>query len=214
MDNLLEYEKIVYSIINKYSKHFDKDDLYQVGMMGLIEAYNNFDSSFNTKFSTYAYYYVLGEVKKYIRESNSLKVSKDLIKLNDSIVKAKEVMQQRLGREPSVLELSLFLEVDEVKIQEALEACERIKSLDYQEENTDMYNIVSFEEKSLLPEIMDLKEELINLPGLEKKIILARYFSELTQSETSRELGISQVQVSRKESKILKKLKNRLEEVA
>ena len=211
MEELLDYENLIYSIINKYSSKFDKDDLYQVGMIGLIEAYKNYKDSFNTKFSTYAYYYILGEVNKYIRECSSLKVSKDILKLSKSINKAREVMEQRLGREPTNLEISLFLEIDEEKVNEALKASDIVSSLDYQEEDrNDLYNSIKVIDKDVLPDILDLKDEINNLSEEERKIILARYYSDLTQSETSKYLGISQVQVSRKESKILEKLRCRL----
>ena len=86
MEQLLEYENLVYSIINKYSG-FDRDDLYQVGIMGLVQAYKNYKSSFNVKFSSYAYYYILGEVTKYIRENKSIRVSKDVLKLKAESLK-------------------------------------------------------------------------------------------------------------------------------
>lgn len=209
MQELLDYEGLIYSIINKYTKKFDKDDLFQVGMLGLIEAYKNYNSSFNTKFSTYAYYYILGEVNSYIRNSSSLKVSKDLIKLSRSILKAREVMQQKLGREPTNLEIALFLEIDESKVNEALEATEIVSSLDYEE--SALYNSIKTEENSLNADILDLKEALKELSEEERKLILARYYQELTQSETSKELGISQVQVSRKETKVLQKLRVKLQ---
>lgn len=208
MDNVLEYEKMVYSIISKY-KNFDQEDLYQVGMMGLITAHKNFNSNFDIKFSTYAYYYILGEVNKYIRESKTIKVSRDMIKLYRSIEKARDVMRQRLKREPTTLELSLFLEVDEEKIISAEIANENIKSLDYcyDDEDTNLYNSIKTEDKSTNPNILDLKSALNNLNEEEKNLIKARYYEELTQTEASKELGISQVQVSRKETKILQKLK-------
>lgn len=210
MEQILEYESLIYSIINKFSKRSDKDDLYQVGMIGLIEAFKNYDASYETKFSSYAYYYILGEVTKYIRESNCLKVSKELIKLNKSILKAKEIMEQRLGREPTNLEISLFLEVDLEKINEAL-SINNISSLDYQdEEGFDLYNVAPVVDKGMSAEILDLKDELMKLNSEERNIILARYFEEMTQLEASKKMGISQVSVSRQESKILQKLKSRL----
>ncbi len=211
MEELLNYEGLIYSIINKYTKNFDKDDLFQVGMLGLIEAYKNYKDNFNTKFSTYAYYYILGEVNSYIRESSSLKVSKDLLKLSKSIIKAREVMQQRLQREPTNLEIALFLEIDEEKVNEAIEATEVVKSLDYQDENIELYNSIKVEDNSLNADILDLKEALKDLSFEERNLILARYYEELTQVETSKELGISQVQVSRKEAKVLQKLKEKLQ---
>lgn len=209
MDNLLEYEGLVYGIINKYCSYFDKDDLYQVGMLGLVDAYRHYDSDLNTKFSTYAYYYILGEVKKYIKDSNLVKVSSDLIKLNFSVEKAKEAMSQSLGREPTLTELSLFLEIDEEKIEEARVASLDIRSLDYMidDESNDLYNSIISTDNGMNCEILDLKIALDGLSNEEKSLIVSRYFDDLTQTETSRELGISQVQVSRKEGKILEKLK-------
>lgn len=209
MDNLLEYEKLVYSIVNKYGKSCDKDDLYQVGMLGLIQASRNFDEKFNIKFSSYAYYYILGEVTKYIRENRQMKVSKELVKLHSSIEKARSIMEQRLGREPSITELSLFLEIDEEKIREVMDAMSEVKSLDfvYDEDGCELYSSIGVVDKETIPDILDLKDQIMKLPVDERNIILARYYDELTQTEASKELGISQVQVSRKEGKILEKLR-------
>lgn len=209
MEELLNYEGLVYGIIQRYTKYFEKDDLYQVGMIGLINAYHNFDSSQGTKFSTYAYYYVLGEVRKYVRESGLVKVSSDLVKLNQCIEKTSEQMSQRLGREPTTTELSLFLEIDEEKIEEARVAALDVKSLDYSVDEAlpEFYNSVASYDKETSPEILDLRRELSRLSDEEKNLIVARYYEDMTQSEASRELGISQVQVSRKEGKILEKLR-------
>ena len=209
MVDLLEYEGLVYGIINRYSAYFDRDDLYQVGMLGLIDAYRHYNSSLNTKFSTYAYYYILGEVKKFIKDSNLVKVSSDLIKLNSSVERAKEAMSQSLGREPTLTEISLFLEIDEEKIEEAQVATLDIRSLDYMvdDESNDLYNSIISTDNGMNCEILDLKIALDGLSIEEKNLIVSRYFDDLTQTETSRELGISQVQVSRKEGKILEKLK-------
>ena len=211
MEELLNYDNLIYSIINRYSDKFDKDDLYQVGMLGLIEASKNYKDNHNTKFSTYAYYYIIGEVNKYIRESSSVKISKDILKLSKSINRAKEVMMQRLGREPTNFEISIFLEVDEKKVEEALSVSDIVSSLDYEnEEGNNLYNSIKTEDKNITADVLDLKDELMNLNEEERKIIIARYFDELTQVETSEFLGISQVQVSRKENKILEKLRCRL----
>ena len=203
MDKLLVYEGLIYSIINKYPKRFERDDLYQVGMLGLIDAYKHFDSSQGTKFSTYAYYYIIGEVNKYIRESSSLKVSKNLIELKKSIIKAKEVISQRLGREATNTEVAVYLEVTPEMVDMALQATDEMESID------DVYNVVkTYDDTS--PELLDLRNEIMNLPSEERNLILARYYEELTQRETSSILGMSQVQVSRCEAKILQKLRDRL----
>lgn len=212
MENILEYENLIYSIIKKYSAYFDPDDLYQVGMLGLIQAYDKFDSNFDVKFSSYAYYYIKGEVLKYIRENKTIRVSKDILKLNSSIEKTKDVMRQRLGREPTTTEISLFLEIDEEKINEASLLVQDVKSLDYtyDEESSDFYNSIQTQETGMQEDILDLKTEVMKLQPEERALILARYYEELTQTEASYELGMSQVQVSRKEGKILEKLKQRL----
>ena len=202
MEEILDYEGMLYSIISKYPKRYDKDDLYQVAMLGLIDAHKHYDESFNTKFSTYAYYYIVGEVNKYIRESSSLKVSRNLIDLNKKVIKTKELMSQKLGRDPTNLEISLYLEVDEEVINNAIIACSEVSQIENEDINS-YDNITS-------STILDLREEIKKLPKTEKNLIMARYYDELTQSETSKILGISQVQVSRKEKKVLQKLKSNL----
>lgn len=211
MDNILEYENLIYKMISQY-KSFDKEDLYQVAMMGLMKAKKNYKESENTKFSTYAYYYILGEINNYITASNPVKVSRDLLRLNKSLEQAKEVMRQRLKREPTTEELSIFLEEPVEKIQEATLATRQVESLDYayEEENMDLYNSIGTEEIGMNDEILDLKNAIYSLPQEEQQLIIARYFNDLTQQETSKTLGMSQVQVSRKETKILEKLKTTL----
>lgn len=211
MDNILEYENLIYKMISQY-KSFDKEDLYQVAMMGLMKAQKNYKESENTKFSTYAYYYILGEINNYITASNPVKVSRDLLRLNKSLEQAKDVMRQRLKREPTTEELSIFLEEPLEKIEEASLATRQVESLDYayEEENMDLYNSIGTEELGMNDEILDLKNAISSLPQEEQQLIIARYFNDLTQQETSETLGMSQVQVSRKETKILEKLKTTL----
>lgn len=211
MDDLLEYENLVFSIISKYGNYFDKDDLYQVGMIGLIDAYKHFNESVGVKFSSYAYYYILGEVTKFVRENRCVKVSKDIIKLNGSIEKCRDMMRQRLGREPTDTEVSLFLEIDEEKVSEVRSSMQEVKSLDFcYEEDVSLYNSVMCFDNGTNASVLDLKTEISKLSDEEKALINARYYQEMTQSEASKKLGISQVQVSRKEGKILEKLRCRL----
>lgn len=212
VEQIIENENLVHSIVNKYNGYYDRDDLYQVGMIGLINASKKFDSSVGVKFSTYAYKYILGEVTKYMRENTNIRISRDIIKLKQSINKTKDLLRQRLSREPTTLELSLFLEIDEEKIEEIESINTETKSLDYcfLEEKDNLYNSIKIENKEFNPNILDLKTELEKLQDEEKKIIYSRYYDELTQTETSKKLGMSQVQVSRKEAKILEKLRKNL----
>ena len=202
MDELLEYDGLIYSIISKY-KRYDREDLYQVAMIGLIDALKHYKSEYNTKFSSFAYYYIVGEVNKYIRENSCIKVSKSLVDLKKKVLRAREVMSQKLGRIPTNLEISLYLEVDENLVDEALVSTDEVDSLE-----DGYFEPTSYDNTSA--EVLDLRNELDKLSEKEKKLIYARYFDELTQSETSDILGISQVQVSRNETKILNKLKTKL----
>ena len=204
MEEVLDYEGLIYSIINKYPNRYDKEDLFQVGMLGLIDAYKHYDKNHETKFSTFAYYYIIGEVNKYIRESSSLKISKNYIELKKKIIKTKELMTQKLGRNPTKQELALYLEVEEELIDEAILATDEVDSL----ENSTLEFGKTYDNTSA--EVMDLKNEIENLPQAEKELIIARYYTEMTQKEASDVLGLSQSQVSRTEAKVLKKLKERL----
>lgn len=210
MDNVLEYEKLIYKMISKY-KNFDQEDLYQVAMLGLMNAKRNYKPDENTKFSTYAYYYILGEINTYIKASNPVKISQDLLRLKGSLTHAKEVMTQRLRREPTIEELSVFLEVPMDKIEEAMIATSAVESLDYTyDDENDLYNSFGQQETQMTEDFLDLKNAVQNLPKEEQALIVARYYEGLTQQETSETLGMSQVQVSRKETKILQKLKTSL----
>lgn len=181
-------------------------------MIGLLDASKRFDPNLGIKFSTYAYKYILGEVNKYIRENTNLKIGRDVLKLKSSIIKARDYLRLKLEREPTNLELSLILEIDEEKLDEIERIDTQVKSLDFQldEEQDNLYNSIRVEEKGMNESLMDLKYEIKKLDEEDKKIIYSRYYYDMTQSELSKELGISQVQVSRKESKILQKLKTRL----
>ena len=203
MEGLLNYDGLIYKIISKYPKRFDRDDLYQVGMLGLIDAYKHYNSTYGTKFSTFAYYYIVGEVNKYIRENSCVKVSKGLIELKQKILKCRDSMTQKLGRSPTNLEIALYLDEEEDVINNALIATDEVASIDEQVNLLKSYDDTS-------PDVLDLKSEISKLTDSEKKIIYARYYNELTQSETSSILGMSQVQVSRSEAKILKKLRENL----
>ena len=210
-DIILKYEKLIWSIVNKYKSYFDKDDLFQVGVIGLINAYKNYDKKQNTKFSSYAYFYIFG--KKYISESYLFKVSKELVKINTLVEKAKVLLSQKLQREPSYFEIALYLEIDEEKILEAKEATSLVESLDYKEEDEfSLYENIntSYNEKMISPEILDLKKGIESLDEFSKELINNRYNLDKTQSETAKSMNVTQVMVSRKEKEILQRLRTRL----
>lgn len=214
-ENILEYENLVLSYANKFRYYYDIEDLKQVGMIGLMKALENYKAGSNTKFTTYAYLWIKGEILKYIREDKNIKVNRDLINLSKSIEDVKNVLRHKLLREPTLEEVSLFSEVDISIIQEVEMAKEFVLSLDYalnddEGKELNLYDTVSYQERGYDSEILDLREAIGQLDPTEQKIIQYRYFDDMTQSETSKILGINQVKVSRDEAKILKKLKNEL----
>ncbi len=207
---ILENERLVYSVIRKFN-YCDQDDLYQVGMMGLINAYKNYQNDKNTKFSTYAYFYILGEVKKFIRESLGITVSRDMQKLNLMIDKATILLTQKLMHCPSNFELATYLEIDEQDIEKAKEAKVIIDSLDNQnDEELTLYDKLGYQEEQYKEDYLDLHNEINNLDSFDREIINQRYFEDKTQQEIADYLGLTQVKVYRKEKEILTRLKERL----
>ena len=215
MHSILEYEKLVYSIVSKYSyNNNDLEDLYQEGMKALQKASEKYNSDYNSQFSTFAYLYIKGAVLKYLKENRLIKVNKDMIKLNKLINKSKEVLQQKYLREASLDEVADFLEIPVQKVIECIESMEYVRSLDYElnEEGKEMnlYDSVSYEEKGYNEDIIDLRNEIEKLDSRDKNLIKLRYYEDKSQQETSKVLGMTQVQVSRSETKILTKLRTKL----
>jgi RNA polymerase sporulation-specific sigma factor len=209
-DAVIENEGLVYSIINKFDYLNDRDDLYQVGMMGLINAFKNYDKSKNTKFSSYAYFYILGEVKKYIREKSGIKIDRKMEHLSLMIEKATIVLTQRLMRYPTDSDLALFLEIPLEDVKNVKEAKILIDSLDEEKDDLSLYDSLGYDESMYNPDVLDLKEEIDNLPEFERRLITERFYYDKTQKEVSDSLGVNQVKVSRTERVVLQKLKERL----
>ena len=209
---------LIYMIINKYFNNYDREDLYQVGVIGVIKAYNNYKKNRNTKFSTYAYKYIYGEIYNYINNYKNIKVSKDYIKLYKKINTARSILAQELMKEPTTYELSSFLEIDPYIIDTVNNSMTKIDSLDrvlYNDgkeitifdtisDNKDYYNI----------DYLLLNEEIDKLESPYKELIYLRYFEDKTQSEVASLLGMNQVEVSRTEKKTLKRIRNNYQNVA
>lgn len=211
---ITENENLIYKITHFFSNYSNKEDLFQVGCIGLIKAYKNYSNEYNTKFTTYAYPYILGEIKKYIREDKGIKVSRDITKLSLKIERAYLILSQKLMREPSISELSNYLGIDEYYISEAISSNNILQSLDEpivdNGKELTLYDTVSKIDTMDMDTLIALKNELSSLDDLEYKIIYEHYLQDKTQSEIAENLGINQVQVSRREQKILTKLKSKL----
>lgn len=205
-----ENQGLIYSIISKYTKYYEFEDLYQVSIIGIIKAYKNYNQSQNTKFTTYAYKWILSEVVNFVNNSKLIKCSRKYNSLYKKILDAKNILAQRLMKEPSNYELSRYLEIDENIINNVLCLKESIKSLDSNIEKDDqslkMIDMIVGKDNIEMDNI-SLKEGLKKLDKKELELIILRYYKELSQAETAKYLKTNQVQISRSESKILKKLK-------
>lgn len=211
-EQINEFSNLIYSITKYFPNYKNKEDLYQAGYMGLLMAYKNFDKSEGVKFSSYAYMYILGEMKRQVREDKGIKISRNITKLYLKLEKAKILLSQKLMREPTTGELSDYLGLDEYTISECINSIGNIQSLDEpirkDEKDMSFYEVYG-EEKDIDTQIM-FKEELKKLTKEELELIKLRYIDGFSQTKIAQDLNMSQVQVSRFETKIKSKLKQKL----
>lgn len=213
METVIKYQKLVTQIAKKYSRYNDFEDLRQAGLVGLLNALDRYTPNPNTKFSTYAYFWIKGEILEEIRKNRNIKLSKEIVSLNKEINICKEALRNKLNKEPTIEEIAFFLEKDIKDIEDAIIANEIVLSCDYVVDNdneSNLYDCIPYIEKKYNPEILDLYQAIDDLPEEEQQIIRMRYFDDMTQSEVSKILGTNQVNISRKEEKILNKLNKSL----
>lgn len=207
---------LIYSVAKRFvGRGVEMEDLIQIGSIGLLKAVDHFNASFEVKFSTYAVPMIAGEIKRYLRDDGILKVSRSLKENCVRIYSAREKLEKELGREPVMEEIaqSAQLSVDEVVM--SLESGAEVESLHkiiYQGDGNDISLMDRLQEKengqdAALNRIF-LDEILKKLDARERQLIYMRYFKDMTQTEIAAEMGISQVQVSRMEKRILKQLKD------
>lgn len=210
--------KLVLSVIQRFTNRGESlDDLFQVGCIGLIKAIDNFDTSFNVRFSTYCVPMIIGEIRRFLRDSsNPVRVSRSLKDTAYKAMQAKEKLTKSLNREPTIEEIAKELEMKKADVVIALEAIVDPVSLYepvYSDGGDTIYVMDQLGDKSgdsdWLEEIM-FKEALENLNDREKNILMLRFFQGKTQVEVAEEIGISQAQVSRLEKGALDRIKKEL----
>lgn len=201
-----EHSRLIYKIASFYKEQAPLEDLYQVGIIGLLKALNNYNENENTKFSTYAVFYIKGEMLSYIKKNNPIKVNKDYFKLRKSYESAKEIMSQKLNRIPTKTEICLFLEVDESIIDDMLISINSVLSLDYENDDNSIYDTLGVDSTLEVDDMILVQNLLDSLDPIERKIIEYRYFKDYTQDATAKALGLSQIQVCRTEKKSILKL--------
>jgi RNA polymerase sporulation-specific sigma factor len=211
---------LVSSISKKFlNRGYDYEDIFQIGSIGLVKAINNFDLTYNVKFSTYAVPMIIGEIKRFLRDDGMIKVSRNVKSLARKVHYYKEVLTKKLNRSPTVEELADYANVDK---EEVLFAIESSNSLQYlydtihQDDGAPVLLIDKLSEKGVddgnIIERIALKEALGSLDNKARQIIVLRYFKDKTQVQVAKLLGISQVQVSRIEKKVLSEMRKKLEE--
>ena len=212
-DDILQYERLVHYMVNKYHFKGEYEDLYQAGMLGLKEAFLHYDPKRESDFVDYAALYIKGEILKAVNSEHQIKKSRELLKLQQEIRQTKEELTQTLGRNATAREIAYVLNEEISTIEQAETLMNPVYSLEQElgtEENQNLYYQISMTEKAYDAGILDLKTALERLEQQEKQIITSRYYEDRTQQETASVLGMSQVQVSRQEKKILQKLKTNL----
>ncbi|MCL2322575.1 MAG: RNA polymerase sporulation sigma factor SigF [Oscillospiraceae bacterium] len=209
---------LVTNISKKFlNRGYDYDDIFQIGCIGLVKAIKNFNFEYNVKFSTYAVPMIIGEIKRFLRDDGMIKVSRSIKLAARKIQVAKDELSKKLGREPTVSEISDYAEMAAEEILDAIDSMNNIQYLYdvvHQDDGSPVLLIDRIsenvtEDKEFIDKIA-LKEILNALDAKSRQIILLRYFKDKTQVQVAEMLGISQVQVSRIEKKVLRSLKNKL----
>lgn len=200
---------LVHSLANRFrGRGIDYDDLFAAGSFGLVKAYDNFDASRGLCFSTYAVPVILGEIRRMFRDGGSVKMSRSLKELCVKTTRAREELS-RNGCEPTISEIAEYLGVSPEEAAEAIAAGMPPASLTSAEDGGDFELPVSGAENDIVDKLA-LRQALSELPDDDRKLIILRYFRNKTQTETAALIGLSQVQVSRRERRILEVLRHQL----
>jgi len=220
-DTLIEENMgLVWSIVKRFmNRGVELEDLVQIGSIGLIKAVDKFDTSYDVQFSTYAVPMIAGEIKRFLRDDGMLKVSRSLKELAAKAFSLREILEKRLGYEPTVTQLASELEVPVEELVMAMDAGTQVESLQqviYQGEGNEISLMEKIEEKeNANDKVLDrmiLEEVIGKLEGKDREFIYKRYVQEKTQTVIGQEMGISQVQVSRQEKRIMKMLREKMQE--
>ena len=219
-----ENQGLIWSIVKRFSgRGYENDDLYQIGTIGFIKSIRNFDVNFEVRLSTYAVPYILGEIKRFLRDDGPIKISRSLKDLYRKIMELQKEWIHTKGREPTLREISKILKVSKEEITMALDSSLPVNSIEENvyadSKNENSLNILDTlssnkDEANLITNKIAINKMIENLEPRDKEVILLRYYKDKTQTDVAKILGISQVQVSRIEKKILGKMRKELEEIS
>lgn len=213
-----ENNGLIWSIVKRFKdRGYEMEDLYQIGSIGFIKSIQRFDTSFDVKLSTYAVPYILGEIKRFIRDDGSIKISRSIKELAIKIRDIQEKYARETGKEITIIEIAKELKISKEEVAIAISSLKPTVSI-YDDSYTDDEGGISFldklssgvDEAEQVTNKLAIKEMIENLDERDRQLILLRYYKNKTQMEVSKILGISQVQVSRIEKKILNSMKLKL----
>ena len=220
MTDLIEKNKgLIWSIVKRFrDRGYELEDLYQIGVMGFIKSIKRFDSNFDVRLSTYAVPYILGEIKRYLRDDGPIKVSRSIKEMGIKALEIKNEYYQKTGEEIRIEELAEKLNTSKEEIALALEAFKPMNSIEeqlYDEKEEGGVTLLdrmasNIDEMAIVTNKLCLEQVLENLKEQEKQVILLRYYKGKTQSEIAKILGITQVQVSRIEKRSLEHMRVKL----
>lgn len=201
---------LVWSIVNRFTyRGYPKEDLYQIGCLGLVKAIQRFDTSMDVRMSTYAVPYIMGEIKRFLRDDGPIKISRSLKELATKISEIQRKYLNINGEELTIEKLAKELKVEKEEVIEAMEINAPIESIneyaygdESSQEKVEILNINKDETENLINK-MCLKNMIENLNEKERKIIVLRYYKDKTQAEVAKIMGVSQVQISRIEKQVL-----------
>ncbi|MEN2464788.1 RNA polymerase sporulation sigma factor SigF [Ornithinibacillus sp. FSL M8-0202] len=208
--------RLVWSVVQRFmNRGYDPDDLFQIGSIGLIKSIDKFDLSYDVRFSTYAVPMIIGEIQRFLRDDGSVKVSRSLKEIGNKIRKKKDELTKQLGRSPTINEIAEALDISPEEVVHAQEAAKSPHSIHETvfENDGDPITLLDqiADQDSNWFDKLSLEEAIRGLSERERLILYLRYYKDKTQSEVAERLGISQVQVSRLEKKILFEMKSKID---
>ncbi|PAQ16242.1 RNA polymerase sporulation sigma factor SigF [Bacillus sp. FJAT-42315] len=208
--------RLVWSVVQRFlNRGYDQDDLFQIGCIGLLKSVDKFDLSYDVKFSTYAVPMIIGEIQRFIRDDGTVKVSRSLKETGNKIRRAREELLKKYGRTPTIQEIATHLDIspeEAVMAQEAARSPSSIHETVYENDGDPITLLDQMADKTDQQwfDQIALKEAIRGLEERERLIVYLRYYKDQTQAEVANRLGISQVQVSRLEKRILLQMKENM----
>ena len=211
---------LVWSVVKKFAgRGYEMEDLFQIGSIGLMKCIDKFDTSYGVKFSTYAVPMIMGEIKRFLRDDGMIKVSRPLKEMAQKAKYMQESLQHSTGRPPTIAELAEALDTNVEELAYAMDAGHEVESLYavvHQGDGSPVYLLDKLDQQggddgAGLVDKIALREVIRGLAPKERQVIVMRYFQDKTQSQIAKAIGVSQVQVSRIEKRVLKTLRARLE---